>query len=75
MLRVGANGAALTFQSISGDLRLSGPGPDAVIPPDQGTVAAGVADERMSILRDLEAGRIDVAEATTRLSLIEGDER
>jgi hypothetical protein len=75
VLHVGSNGPALAFQSISGDMRLSAPGRDAVSPPERDTAATAPADERMSILRDLEAGRIDVAEATARLSLIEGNER
>jgi DUF4097 and DUF4098 domain-containing protein YvlB len=54
--------------------------PDAPMAPSGSTAgegdqqAAGAApdDERLAILRDLEEGRIDVAEATERLAAIDG---
>lgn len=81
-LVVGDGGRTLAFRSISGSLRIVGvgsaparrddaeaaptapPEPDASEPPGD--------DERLAVLRELEAGRIDVATATRRLAELDG---
>lgn len=90
VIDVGVGGSPMAFQSISGDLVIESPGaptvqprlaseanvPQAIAAPESQSSAAQKSDDdqRLAILRDLEAGRIDVAEATVRLALIkEGD--
>jgi hypothetical protein len=88
-LVVGDGGVLLTFKSISGDLRIgdtqpasgaaaslrpAAPEPPApplppLVPAEPDTNAA----ERLAILKDLENGAIDVAEAGARLAALEGE--
>jgi hypothetical protein len=77
-LVVGDGRVRLTFKSISGDLRItdgspasgaavSPAAPEPPAPPDVHET------ERLAILRDLETGAIDVAEAGERLAALEGE--
>jgi hypothetical protein len=81
-LEIGRAGPAVTFRSMSGDLRvvrpvpISEPAPPADSPPPvrapapaNGAIAAD--DARLAILRSLEHGEIDVAEAGRRLATLE----
>jgi hypothetical protein len=86
-LVVGDGRVLLTFKSISGDLRIADPQPApgaAVSPaapeppaPPRPPRAPAEPDaneaERLAILRDLETGAIDVAEAGARLAALEGE--
>jgi hypothetical protein len=83
-LVIGDGRNVLTFKSISGDLRvtdsspasgasLSHGAPEPPAPPAP-PAPPEADDARLAILRDLEEGRIDVAEATTRLAAIDGDD-
>jgi hypothetical protein len=84
---IGDGRNVLTFKSISGDLRVTDSSPasgaslshGAPEPPAPPAPAAPPSppeadDARLVILRDLEEGRIDVTEATTRLAAIDGDD-
>ncbi|MDP9481707.1 MAG: DUF4097 domain-containing protein [Chloroflexota bacterium] len=96
---IGDGGPRVSFKTISGDLRVTGPqaASSAVAeaatksrdvsspvtqPPDSAThterldapSADGMASHRLAVLTDLEAGRIDVAEASERLARIDADE-
>jgi putative adhesin len=86
---VGDGRALLTFKSISGDLRIADPtsasgataraSQPALEPPapPQPPLAPAEPDvhetERLTILRELETGSIDVAEAGERLAALEGE--
>lgn len=86
-LTLGSGGPLLTLRSLSGDLlvvpptrvRLPDPGRPAAEPPtpalaDAPTPAIDAAhdDARLRILRSLERGEIDVAEAGQRLEALDG---
>jgi hypothetical protein len=80
---LGRGGGHLAFRSISGDLEVTrgpvdfpaerpAPAPRAAIAPP--AASGETADERrLAILRQLELGEIDVAEATRRLASVGGD--
>jgi Toastrack DUF4097 len=83
---VGDGRALLTFKSISGDLRIGDPTPASgatilasrVAPEPPAPLAPPEPPdpqdaERLAILRDLETGTIDVAEAGERLAALEGE--
>ena len=80
-LVIGAGGPTITFRSTSGDLRVvaadratphATPGATA---PARSTTHAPVDDARLTILRALERGEIDVAEAGRRLEVLgDGDD-
>jgi hypothetical protein len=86
-LVIGKTGPLVTFQSMSGDLRVVQPvlvesptRPAAPKPPDavnvgspqvNGAIAAAYDDARLRILRSLERGEIDVAEAGRRLEQLD----
>jgi putative adhesin len=85
---VGDGRALLTFKSISGDLRIADPqpaseaaapaspaAPEPPAPPQPPQIPAEPDLQetgRLAILRDLENGTIDVAEAGERLAALEG---
>lgn len=66
----GNGGTPFSFKSISGNLRVSHSGP-----PTEGQTSPAEGDdraaERMTILRDLEAGTIDIEAASARLARLE----
>ena len=73
-LRVGDGGPQVGFRSISGGLTVVAPAPVAAAPLE--TVAptehpSSVEGDRLTVLRELEAGRIDVDEAGRRLAAID----
>ncbi len=83
---VGDKGPLVTFQSMSGDLHVarpslvshdekrpqsSAPPPQPVVAPANGAIAAAYDDARLRILRSLERGEIDVAEAGRRLETLD----
>lgn len=73
-LEIGQSGPVLTFRSMSGDLRVVRPTPsDArlAVPDANQAIAADDDDARMRILRSLEHGEIDVAEAGRRLETLD----
>jgi hypothetical protein len=86
-LEIGKSGPTVTFQSMSGDLRVVRPvavddlaarasvtspqAPSAPTPPINLTVAAAYEVARLRILRSLERGEIDVAEAGRRLETLD----
>lgn len=76
-LSIGSGGPLLTFRSMSGDLRVVRPtridAPDMPVPtaPTAPTVVADADDPRLLILRALERGEIDVAEAGRRLEVLD----
>lgn len=86
---VGDGRILLAFKSISGDLRIAdprpasgaaalaspaAPEPPAAPPPPQPPAEPDVHEtERLAILRELENGTIDVAEAGQRLAALEGE--
>lgn len=80
VLVVGRPGPTLQFRSVSGDFHVAAPreaairsdvaGPAAPSPESPPTQAQA-ADPRLDVLRALERGDIDVAEATTRLSQLD----
>ena len=90
-VEIGDAGPLVSFRTVSGDLRVSGPKnaspepsdapvsavglPDAA-PADPGAATAvdALAARRLAILRDLEEGRIEVGEATSRLAEIDAEE-
>jgi hypothetical protein len=80
-LVIGAGGPTITFRSTSGDLRVvaadrttPGATPRATAPDPSTNSQAPLDDARLTILRALERGEIDVAEAGRRLEgLEEGD--
>jgi hypothetical protein len=67
-LVIGAGGPTITFRSTSGDLRVVAARPPAATP------AAPLDDARLTILRALERGEIDVQEAGRRLEALEGND-
>ena len=84
--QVGTTGPLVTFRSMSGDLHVARPSlighpepariPEAVRPSDDrapanGAIAAAYDDARLRILRSLERGEIDVAEAGRRLETLD----
>jgi len=84
--QVGSGGPVVTFRSMSGDLHLARPSlirdvaqagdPDTAPPPAErapanGAIAAAYDDARLRILRSLERGEIDVAEAGRRLETLD----
>jgi hypothetical protein len=84
--QVGTNGPVVTFRSMSGDLHVARPSlighaTPAVVaditPPavehakPNGAIAAAYEDARLRILRSLERGEIDVAEAGRRLETLD----
>lgn len=86
-LSIGANGPAVSFRSMSGDLRVVRPTlvgmPEPPSPPRtpepprieqapaNGAIAAAYDEARLRILRSLERGEIDVAEAGRRLETLD----
>ena len=79
-IEVGSGGPTVSFRSMSGDLRVVRAEPlgdDAHRVPssdpsvEQPTVVDGGADDRLDILRALERGDIDVAEARSRLEALD----
>ena len=83
---IGSNGPVVTFRSMSGDLHVTRPSlvghpdidtaPAAAPPPlerapSNGAIAAAYDDARLRILRSLERGEIDVAEAGRRLETLD----
>jgi hypothetical protein len=83
---IGSNGPLVTFRSMSGDLHVArpslvghpdvDPAPVAAPPPlerapSNGAIAAAYDDARLRILRSLERGEIDVAEAGRRLETLD----
>lgn len=82
---VGDKGPVVTFQSMSGDLHVARPSlvsyekprPHVNLPPPpgpapaNGAIAAAYDDARLRILRSLERGEIDVAEAGRRLETLD----
>lgn len=84
---VGDGRALLTFKSISGDLRIDDPTPASGVavspaapeppaplaPPAPPELPDPHDAERLAILRDLETGAIDVAEAGAKLAALEGE--
>ncbi len=81
---VGSNGPVVTFRSMSGDLHLARPTriaqPTASValepstterPAVNGAIAAAYDDARLRILRSLERGEIDPAEAGRRLETLD----
>jgi hypothetical protein len=89
---IGTTGPVVTFQSMSGDLRVvkpvlvervspsPRPGPSSApaapagiadAPNVNGAIAAAYDDARLRILRSLERGEIDVAEAGRRLEQLD----
>jgi hypothetical protein len=86
-LSIGANGPVASFRSMSGDLRVVRPtlvgmpeppsppltpGPPRIEQvPANGAIAAAYDDARLRILRSLERGEIDVAEAGRRLETLD----
>ena len=87
-LRIGDGAISLEFRSVSGDLRVVGPGrlsfefpppPPPVAsdgasapPAPEGTATPDGADgTRLDILRALERGELDIAEASERLSRLD----
>ena len=82
-LTIGQTGPAVTFRSMSGDLRVVRP--VAVTDPSASTaapatatashaIAAAYEDARLRILRSLERSEIDVAEAGRRLETLDNGE-
>jgi hypothetical protein len=71
-LAIGRSGPAVTFRSMSGDLRVVRPVPISEPAPAGQSIAAD--EERLRILRSLERGEIDVAEAGRRLGVLEAGE-
>jgi hypothetical protein len=84
--QIGTGGPAVTFRSTSGDLHVARPSLighaiPADIPaapprpveraPANGAIAAAYDDARLRILRSLERGEIDVAEAGRRLATLD----
>jgi hypothetical protein len=79
VLIVGDAATRLDFRSVSGDLRILDRADGAVPPPPPSvtpTAPIGSApdDERMTILRALERGDLDVTTAMARLAELDGDE-
>lgn len=79
-LIVGKGGPTVTFRSTSGDLRvvadLRAAAPPPPVPPRAPIATDPARDEddaRLAILRDLERGEIDVAEAGRRLEALDID--
>lgn len=70
-LSIGQAGPAVTFRSMSGDLRVVRP---VAVPDPADSAAAAFEDARLRILRSLELGEIDVAEAGRRLETLENGE-
>jgi putative adhesin len=81
---VGDGRVLLTFKSISGDLRIADPqpapgvaasqaAPEPPAPPSAPAAPDSRETDRLAILRDLENGTIDVAEAGERLAALESD--
>jgi hypothetical protein len=80
-LIVGDGATRLSFRSVSGDLRIHDRSGAMPTPPTGHPSAAPMPappapadDERMTILRALERGEIDVAAAMARLAELDGDE-
>lgn len=78
VLTVGRPGPTLQFRSVSGDLQVVQPrdsGPENAAPPSPPAPPAAPTPEidasRLEILRALERGEIDVAEATDRLGRLD----
>jgi DUF4097 and DUF4098 domain-containing protein YvlB len=86
-LVIGSGARTLAFKSISGDLRIAAhraapasilapvapePAPSLEpLPPSPPTAGEPPADERLAVLRELEAGSIDIETATARLAALE----
>ena len=77
-LTIGRSGPAVTFRSMSGDLRVvrpvavsASPAPEPPMPPANAAIAAAYEAARLRILRALERGEIDVAEAGRRLETLD----
>lgn len=76
-LVIGEGGTTITVRSMSGDLRvvraieLTTPPPIAPRPPDA-PVDGDLEGERLDVLRALERGDIDIAEADRRLEALDG---
>lgn len=86
-LAVGTSGPLVAFRSMSGDLHVVRPmlvGTDVILgqghapeaervdpPPVNGAIAAAYDEARLRILRSLERGEIDVAEAGKRLETLD----
>jgi hypothetical protein len=83
---IGSNGPVVTFRSMSGDLHVARPSlvghpvgnpVEAAAPPPverapaNRAIAAAYDDARLRILRSLERGEIDVAEASRRLETLD----
>jgi hypothetical protein len=80
-LIVGDGATRLSFRSVSGDLRIHDRSGAMPAPPTGHPSAAAMPappapadDERMTILRALERGELDVAAAMARLAELDGDE-
>jgi hypothetical protein len=71
-LEIGRSGPVVTFRSMSGDLRVVRPVPISEPAPAGQPIAAD--EDRLRILRSLERGEIDVAEAGRRLGALEAGE-
>ncbi len=82
-LTVGSGEPLVSFRSMSGDLSVVRPTPvaaprsaipepsDPIAPSPNGAIAAAYEDARLRILRSLERGEIDVAEAGLRLDALD----
>ncbi len=66
-MRIGGGDARVTFKSMSGDLAILR-GPSDPRPLEPGPADPDGEDARLRVLQALEAGTIDVAEATRRLA-------